>query len=334
MKKSESTTTEHHLRLLAQTEQSLSFRGGDVGRWQKQLRSKLRELMGTIPIDSKATRVRTLWTRPHPLGSIQKIRIRSEAHYDYPAYVCIPTSAKPPFRFVICLQGHSTGMHKSIGLSLEGKPEQPDGDRDFAIGCMSRGLAALCIEQRAFGETSLNEDHTPSCQLPSMQALMLGRTLLAERIHDVDRGIDYLGSRGDVAMNKIAIMGNSGGGTTSLFAAALLPGIAMAMPSSSFCTFRDSIMAMGHCMCNYVPHLSKYAEMADIAGLIAPRPLVLVNGKEDTIFPIQGARRAFRSLKQIYRACGAESRCHLVVGDGGHRFYADNAWPVLLRYLE
>ena len=33
-------------------------------------------------------------------------------------------------------------------------------------------------------------------------------------------------------------------------------------------------------------------------------------------------------------ALAAEDRCHLVVGDGGHRFYADLAWPVMLKELD
>jgi hypothetical protein len=73
--------------------------------------------------------------------------------------------------------------------------------------------------------------------------------------------------------------------------------------------------------------------MADIMGLFAPKPVVLVAGKEDTIFPISATRRAFRDLRRIYRASGAESRCHLVVGAQGHRFYADEAWPVMLREI-
>jgi predicted esterase len=68
-------------------------------------------------------------------------------------------------------------------------------------------------------------------------------------------------------------------------------------------------------------------------GLFAPRPVVIVAGKEDPIFPIQGVRRAFRHLKKIYRACGAGTECHLVVGEEGHRFYADAAWPVMLKII-
>jgi hypothetical protein len=73
--------------------------------------------------------------------------------------------------------------------------------------------------------------------------------------------------------------------------------------------------------------------MADVMGLFAPRPVVLVAGRKDPIFPIKGVRQAFARLKRIYRAAGAADRCHLVVGPEGHRFYAEAAWPVMLREL-
>jgi hypothetical protein len=73
--------------------------------------------------------------------------------------------------------------------------------------------------------------------------------------------------------------------------------------------------------------------MADVMGLFAPRPVVIVAGKTDPIFPLAGVRKAFRQLKKIYRAAGAEKRCHLVVGGGGHRFYARPAWEKMLKEL-
>jgi len=128
-------------------------------------------------------------------------------------------------------------------------------------------------------------------------------------------------------------MGNSGGGTTSLFAAALLPRLTHAMPSCYFCTFRDSIMSIHHCMCNYVPNLLLYAEMAHVMGLFAPRPVVIVAGKDDPIFPLDGVKKAFAELKKIYAAAGAENNCKLVIGDGAHRFYAEGGWSAMQEFL-
>ena len=92
-------------------------------------------------------------------------------------------------------------------------------------------------------------------------------------------------------------------------------------------------MSIYHCADNYIPGLLRYAEMSDIMGLFAPKPVVIVAGREDGIFPIHATRRAFRDLKRIYKACGAHNRCHLVVGAEGHRFYAEDAWPVMLREI-
>ena len=202
---------------------------------------------------------------------------------------------------------------------------------------MARGIAALCIEQRSFGERRERHQErvsTHGCHDATMHALMLGRTLLGERVFDVDRGLDYLETRDDVDWSQVGIMGNSGGGTTSLFSAAVLPRIRYAMPSCYFCTFRDSLMSIYHCADNYVPGLLQYAEMADVMGLFAPRPVVLVAGEHDNIFPIEATRRAFADLQEVYAAAGAGDRCQLVVGSEGHRFYAAAAWSVMLQELQ
>jgi dienelactone hydrolase len=330
--------TENHSYLMSQTPPSLGYDGGDVQEWQARLRPKVRKLVGDMPEERCPLRPRQLWQRQHPLGTIEKIAFTSEPYADVVAYVCLPRDVEPPYTFMICVQGHSTGMHNSIAVKQEDEtqPHEVEGDRDFGIGCMRRGVAALCIEQRSFGERREQKQErvaAQGCHDATMHALMLGRTLIGERVYDVDRGIDYLAWRGDVDMDRVGVMGNSGGGTISLFAAALLPRLAFAMPSCYFCTFRDSIMSIYHCMCNYIPGLLKVAEMADVMGLFAPRPVVVVAGEEDDIFPIDATRRAFQDLQWIYAAAGAAGRCHLVVGKGGHRFYADDAWPVMLHEM-
>ena len=328
----------HHRHIMDQAVQKQAYNGGDVTQWQRRLRAKLRQLIGTMPAERFPLNVRSLWRRDHELGTIEKTVFTSEPFSDVPAYLCLPRNAAPPYPVMICLQGHSTGMHNSIGVARDDETQriQVPGDRDFGLGCMARGVAALCIEQRSFGERRERLQEAVAeqgCHDATMHALMLGRTLMGERVYDVDRGIDYLESRSDMDMKRLGVMGNSGGGTISLFSAALLKRIRFAMPSCYFCTFRDSVMSIYHCADNYLPGLLNYAEMADVMGLFAPRPVVIVAGREDPIFPINATRKAFRDLKRIYEAAGAPDRVHLVVGNGGHRFYADQAWPHMLKEL-
>lgn len=328
-----------HRHLMDSIKPALAFKGGDVKAWQRKLRAKVAGLVGDIPAKRGPLNVRSLWKKDHALGSIEKIAFTAEPCSDALAYVCIPKKATPPYTWAICLQGHSTGMHNSIAVDreTERKTIPVEGDRDFALGCMRRGVAALALEQRSFGlrREQVQKQVSPhGCHDATMHALMLGRTLLGERVFDVDRAIDYLLTRRDVDPGRIGVTGNSGGGTISLFSAALLARVAWAMPSCFFCTFRDSIMSIYHCADNYVPNLYLQAEMPDVMGLFAPKPVVVVAGRTDPIFPIAGVRRAFKHLRRIYSAAGAADRCKLVVGPEGHRFYADLAWPKMLAQVE
>lgn len=325
----------HHRYLLDRVSPTLSYDGGPVGEWQARVRSRLIDMTGFGNEERVPLEPRSLWKKEHPLGTIEKVVFSAEPYADVMAYVCLPRDVKPPYDFWICLQGHSTGAHVSIARERENEdaPFAVEGDRDFGLECMRRGLAALCIEQRSFGERrertqSFVSDH--GCYDATMQALALGRTMIGERVYDVDRGIDYLEQRGDARMDRIGVMGNSGGGTITLFSAALLSRIAFAMPSCYLCTFRDSIMQIHHCVDNYIPGIMNVCEMADILGLFAPKPVVAVAGETDEIFPIAGVRAAYAQLERIYSAAGASENCRLVVGDGGHRFYAADAWPVML----
>ena len=124
-------------------------------------------------------------------------------------------------------------------------------------------------------------------------------------------------------------MGNSGGGTATYYTACLEHRFDGFMPSCAISTYRDSIIDLHHCTCNYIPRISEYFDMGDLAVLIAPKKLVVVCGREDNIFPLEGVREEFAIMQKLYAAFGAEDSCALVIGDEGHRFYADKAWPVM-----
>jgi len=327
--------TDYHRYLMNSCEYPLSYRvGTDFGKWQRELRAQLWNSIGGWPEKRCPLNVRSVWEKKHELGTIKKIVFTSEPYSDVTAYVCIPDETVPPYKWMICLQGHSTGMHNSIAFDrdTEKKAIPVEGDRDFGLSCMRNGVAALCIEQRSFGERREQKQKKVSshgCHDAVMHALMLGKTLTGERVYDVDRGIDYLYTRKDVDRTKIGVMGNSGGGTITLYAAALLPRVTHAMPSGCFGTFRDSIMSIYHCGDNYIPGLMKYCEMYDVMGVFAPKPVVVVQGRYDEIFPVSPAIKSFAKLKKIYTAAGAKNNCALVIGNGGHRFYAADAWPVM-----
>lgn len=261
-----------------------------------------------------------------------RFTFESEPGFRVPAHLLIPKAASGleingKLPVMICLQGHSTGMHISIGRAkFPGDEETIAGGRDFALQAVDRGYIAIAMEQRGLGELK----HGGGCLLPASQALLLGRTLLGERIYDIRRLIDAVenGLSDCADPSRIYLMGNSGGGTATWHAAAVEHRLAGIMPSCAFNLYRKSIFAMDHCICNHIPHILEYMEMPDLAMLTAPVPVVIVCGREDPIFPLDGVKEGFETVKAAYAAAGAPDACKLVIGPAGHQFYPDEGWPV------
>jgi dienelactone hydrolase len=162
---------------------------------------------------------------------------------------------------------------------------------------------------------------------------MLGRPLLGSRVQDTLRALDLLQSLPEVDAGRVGIMGGSSGGAVALLAAALEPRLRAAVVSSYFCTFRDSILAMRHCHCNYVPGLLEDGEMYDIAALVAPRPLLIESGAQDPIFPLHGVLEAYGQLRGAYAALGAAAQLEQDITPLGHQIGGGRAYSFLRERL-
>ena len=312
----------------------------DFSAWQKRARNKLEELLG-LPLEKGECRpIIKAETETEEYKRID-FEFESEPGYLVSCAMLVPKAVEAPAPAVICLQGHSSGMHISLGeAKFETDEATIAGGRDFAVRAVKEGFCAIAMEQRYMGTSGQSETGTPSCldnrENSAMPALLLGRCAIGERVWDIMRLIDVLGkSFSDVAdLSNLICMGNSGGGTVTFYASCLDERIKLSMPSCAICTFEASIMAMQHCSCNYIPGIRKYFNMGDMSGLIAPRKLVAVSGKNDPIFPIGGAESSFEITKKLYAAAGAEDVCRHIKGEGGHQFYPDDAWPVVHELLK
>lgn len=310
---------------------SLRFDGrGDLSAWQGEARAKLVELVGLDKItpasDDKFT---VLYENDCDTFIDRKISFQSEEGYFVICHLWIPKGIEGKIPMVICLQGHAKGCHISLGRPIYPGDENTinGGDRDFAVQIVREGYAALAIEQRGFGECG-GTPEGPACVVPSMAALLYGRTTIGDRVFDISRAIDVITKNYEVInADKIACMGNSGGGTATIYAAAIDERIKVAMPSCAVCTYKDSIGAMHHCTCNFVPGIANFFDMGELCGLVAPRGLIIVSGAEDNIFPRDGVRECFEVAKTYFNAAGAIEKLDWKEGAMGHRFYADISWP-------
>jgi dienelactone hydrolase len=328
------TAFENTKKILSEVKPSMAYDGGNLRLWQNTARQKLSELLGMDKFTKVAPELEIEYETEIDWAREIRFTYRSEEGYRVPCHLFLPKNVeKPPV--IITLQGHSKGMHVSMArVKYEGESGKDDGDRDFCVRAVKEGYAAIAMEQRNFGECGGDKDG-PHCQESSMAALLMGRTTLGERVWDIMRLIDVLESdfSDKINIEKICCMGNSGGGTATAYVAALEDRIKLAMPSCAMCTYRDSIGAMWHCTCNYVPHIAEYFDMGDLLAMSYPKYYVQVNGNADPIFPIAGAKEVFEKGKEAYKKMNAEDRCVHVIGNGEHRFYADDSWPHVHKFM-
>jgi len=316
----------------------------ELEAWQHEFREALKKQLGI-------SRLEEMYRGYFPSGEKQstedlgsfireKWYIWTEPEVPLPVYILIPKDKKGKLPLVITPHGHSknTALYAGIANNEEEYKQMKEGERDVAVQAVQEGYIAIAPTTRGFGETrkedDIQHDKLSSCRDLLVHDLLIGRTPIGDRVWDMSRIIDWAIAHLPVDAKRIAITGNSGGGTVSLFTAACDTRITVAVPSCYFCTFKGSIGSIGHCECNYFPGMLTMGEMYDIAGLIAPRPFCSINGRLDDIFPIQETLFAFEQLKKIYHVAGAAGNCELYIGEGGHRYYKDGAWPFIKKHFE
>lgn len=329
-----------HERLARRMQPKLSYqKGTEYSKWKEVIREKFLELTGLNNIQENACAPNLQIEWEEDKGAYRLIRFTFESEPDeiVPCYLCIPNTGKKKYPVAIVLQGHTTGFHLSIGES------KVDGDERFiprsahALQAVERGFIALAIEQRGLGERKTSSPaHFPmeQCRYAVTTAIQLGRTVLGERMWDVSRAIDLLSCFPECDQEKIMIMGPSGGGTASYYSACYDERIKLSVPVCAFCNYLDSIILRGHCTCNFIPNAYRYFDMQDLSCLIAPRRLLAVNGREDTIFPITGARKAFETVQAVYDEMGVSTHCRMVETPKHHYFCEDIVWDSVMEEIE
>ena len=74
--------------------------------------------------------------------------------------------------------------------------------------------------------------------------------------------------------------------------------------------------------------------MEDLSALIAPRKLISINGQKDMIFPIEGVRKSFETVKEIFVAAGCPNNCRLVETEKAHWWCEDIVWNAIEQDLK
>jgi hypothetical protein len=140
----------------------------------------------------------------------------------------------------------------------------------------------------------------------------------------VMRAIDLMLAQPDVDPEKIGVVGLSNGGLTSMYVGAMDPRVKLTVASGSLLMHRRLFHPpITPCRCEYVEGIDGQLDFYDVFALIAPRALVVQNGVEDPICPINSVRKAFTFIKKAYAIAGVPDRAYQDIHPGVHEFKSE-----------
>ena len=144
------------------------------------------------------------------------------------------------------------------------------------------------------------------------------------------RALDYLSTRPEVDTNRFGATGRSGGGAYSWWIAALDDRIKAVAPVAGITDLHNHVVdgtVEGHCDCMFTVNTYRW-DYPQVAALVAPRPLLIVNTDADSIFPLDGVQRTHAQVRRIYELHKAGDKLGLVIGPGPHKDTQDLQVPV------
>jgi dienelactone hydrolase len=312
--------------------------------WQERTRSALAETIGFQSQPDVPSEPETIEAVDKGDYVREKVLLRTTPSSLMPVYLLRPKAAEGPSPTVLAFHGHGYGVKDIVGLWEDGQERDvPDGyHKDFAVALCRRGFTVAAPEISCFGErqtdfaylnTTIGQGVPTTCTHTAMLAFHLGGSVVGLRAYEGRRLIDYLETRPDVDARRLGAMGISGGGMHTFFSTCLDERIKACVVSGYFCTFRDSVLAMAHCACNFVPGLHRFGEMYDLVGLIAPRPMLVEAGTRDPIFPIEAVRRSVARAREVYRVFGTEGQVETDYFEGRHQISGRRAYDFLWEKL-
>jgi len=294
---------------------------------QGEIRGKILDLIGGLPAERTPLNARVTGTIPGDGYRIEKVVFESLPGFHVTAVVYVPTGPSGPRPAVLLPCGHSP-----VGKAHPGYQE-------IALRLVRRGYVVLSWDPVGQGERSQFWDAAQGRSRYNLVcgehavlgnlAVLAGASLLRWEIWDGMRAVDYLVTRPEVDRSRIAITGNSGGGLQSAWLGALDPRIAVVIPS---CYVTSLPMRMANRIFedpDTDPEqdpdrlVSAGIDHAGLLLLVHPRPLFIASAAKDFV-PIEGARRTFREVAQVYRRFGHGDRVGMAEGYHEHRYSPEN----------
>ena len=309
-----------------------------VGAWEKQKAQRLeemRDMLGLLPWPNRTPlNVRVTGSLDEGSYTIEKIAFESLPKFYVTANLYTPKNRKGPVPAVVYVCGHAGDRNGSKAYYQR-----------HGISFAKNGYVAIILDPIQIAETFAWHHGVYWAQMYDWYAR--GYTPAGPEVWNAMRAIDYLETRPEVDPARIGITGRSGGAAMSWFTAAVDSRVKIAAPIMGISTYAADVRENTqnrHCDCMF-PINSWLHDMIHQGALIAPRPLLFGEGKQDKLFPVEGYMEFYAKVGTLYKEYKQQEAFRMVEVDTGHldsdylretviEFFDQHLWRIPKRRLE
>ena len=286
-------------------------------------RQQMYEMLGLDPLPQRTPLKATVTGKiQHKDFEVWNLHYQSRPRLYVTANLYVPKGLKKSAPAILYVCGH--GRVKKDGVSYGNKVHYQHHGAWFA----RNGYVCLVIDTLQLGEIEGIHHGTYNHKMWWWNSR--GYSSAAVEAWNCIRALDYLETLDFVDKKRFGVTGRSGGGAYSWWISALDERIKVACPVAGIADLRNHVYAgfpnsgrlahgtvEGHCDCMF--HVNTYRwDFAQVAALVAPRPLMILNTDDDRIFPLDGVNRIFNQVRHVYDLHGARDKLGLVITPGGH----------------
>jgi cephalosporin-C deacetylase-like acetyl esterase len=246
--------------------------GADPSHATEKLRTQLAALL-TLPLEKAALQAQVLSSNIRKKDRIEEIQFESESGIRIVGWFVAPQDGAAKHPCVLYIS---------------------DADADEAVGepgsfddVLRHGHAVCAIALRG---TGLSTPRPPRggpvfYQQMNLQErfawanLVLGNSVIRQRVWDIVRTLDYLASRSDVDASQIRVIGQEGAGLAALMAAVLDTRVRSILLTRTVVSYMSVVQSTDYSLPLdwFVPGILRHFDVPDLSAAVYPRPAWIVD---------------------------------------------------------
>lgn len=319
---------------------------GEFARWKD---AALPEVLATLGQDLPVVEPRPQLVASWEQGPLtwQRWMIDVVEGLSAVAYVNRPTDLDTGRQHpgLLCWHGHNRSGKEAV-MGNHSSPELRGtidaSGTNYGERMAESGFVTFAIDWMGRGD--LDDNRKPNhrglagdrdwCNLYYLNTTMLGFTPLGLNLAFGRALVRFAASLPYVDPDRIGVMGESGGGTMTLWSALTddrLKAAEVICYSDLFADFgfRD----LNYCGSQITPGLFQLVDLPDLQGLLAPLPLLVDIGAFDECFRVESAMACHERVREIYAAAGARDRLQLDLAPRGHGWAGNKSVDFFTEHL-